>query len=225
MAAEALPAEEGVVMAEVLGVEEGDNMREMIVGEVVDERPTQDLPPGPSPLGYIVNRWKAHDGEHLAGRMLGFQVETPASRQRGDPAETNRAKCRGSFSPQTNGTQTPASVWHAGRGIHCAATMAVRGHFLTRAGAGCTTSSTDGKRTTVRVGRVSCSGSMVITQSSRGGGGSRGAGTRSCGNCFQQTNGILPASAWHAARGTRYAAIMGLRERSLTRAAASCITS
>ena len=196
----------------------------MIVGEIVDERPTQDLPPGLSPLGYIVNRWKTHDGEHRAGRMLGFRGQKRLPR--GDVgASTNRAKCRGSFSPQTNGTQTPASVWSRGRGIHCAATMAVRGHFLTRAGAGCTTSSTDGRRTTVRVGRLTLgfNGHSAILE---GRWGQPGAGTRSCGTLF-------PADEWDPhtgrrvarARGTRCAAIMGPRERSLTRAAASCITS
>ena len=42
----------------VLGVEDGGYMEApgTIVGEIVDERPTQDLPPGLSPLGYIVQQ-------------------------------------------------------------------------------------------------------------------------------------------------------------------------
>ena len=135
VAAEALPAEEGVVMAEVLGLEEGDNMREMIVGEIVDERPTQDLPPGPSPLGYIVNRWKTHDGEHRAGRMLGFQGRNacleatwgPGGHKPGEvpwelfPADewnpnTGQCVARGTWNPLCGNHGTSGTFAHQGGG-------------------------------------------------------------------------------------------------------------
>ncbi len=137
LAAETLPAEEGVAMAVVLGVEDGGYMEApgTIVGEIVDERPTQDLPPGLSPLGYIVNRWKTHDGEHRAGRMLGFQGRNacleatwgPGGNKPGEvpwelfPADewnpnTGQRVARGTWNPLCGNHGSPGAFSHQGGG-------------------------------------------------------------------------------------------------------------
>ena len=70
---------------------------------------------------YAVNRWKAHNGEHRAGRMLGFTGENAVLE--GTWGRPGGRDMRAAALPQSDGGLQWETVWNAGRLIRFGAAM------------------------------------------------------------------------------------------------------